>query len=110
MQLYQWLCLFGIPTIIGGSIAAVVKGWLEKQKQQAKKEEEEFKAIKLGIQAILRDRLIQGYHYYEDKGWADYEDRNSLENVYIQYEALGENGVMEDLHKKFLQLPTHKPQ
>lgn len=30
-----------------------------------------------------------------------------MENVYIQYHNLGQNGVMDDLRKKFLELPTH---
>lgn len=65
----------------------------------------QVRAVKKGIQALLRDRLIQGYKYYRAQGWADEDDRSNLENVYIQYHHLGENGVMDDLHTKFLQLP-----
>ena len=65
----------------------------------------QVRAAKKGIQALLRDRLVQGYKYYRSQGWADENDRSNLENVYVQYEALGKNGVMNDLHKKFLELP-----
>lgn len=65
----------------------------------------QVRAVKRGIQALLRDRLIQGYKYYRAQGWADEDDRSNLENVYVQYHALGENGVMDNLHEKFLNLP-----
>ena len=65
----------------------------------------QVRAVKKGIQALLRDRLIQGYKYYRAQGWADEDDRSNLENVYVQYHALGENGVMDNLHAKFLDLP-----
>lgn len=65
----------------------------------------QVRAVKKGIQALLRDRLIQGYKYYRAQGWADEDDRSNLENVYVQYHHLGENGVMDNLHARFLQLP-----
>ena len=65
----------------------------------------QVRAVKKGIQALLRDRLIQGYKYYRAQGWADEDDRSNLENVWIQYHALGENGVMDNLHTRFLELP-----
>lgn len=68
------------------------------------------RAIKKGVQALLRDRLVQGYKYYSHQGYADINDRNNLENVYVQYHALGANGVMDDLRTKFLALPLEDPQ
>ena len=66
-------------------------------------------AIKRGVQALLRDRLTQGYKFHEKEGWADIDDRRNLENIYVQYHNLGQNGVMDDLRNKFLALPTHPP-
>ena len=63
------------------------------------------RAVKRGVQALLRDRLIQGYKYYSEQGWADIDDRSNMENVYKQYHTLGANGVMDDLRRRFLELP-----
>lgn len=93
MTVWNWLTLLGIPTIVGGFI---VSQWVQ------------IKAIKKGIQALLRDRLIQGYKHYREKGYADEDDRANLENVYVQYHNLGANGVMDDLRTKFLSLPIEK--
>jgi len=92
MSTWNWLSLLGIPSIVA---AVIVSLWVQ------------TRAIKKGVQALLRDRLTQGYKYHENIGWADIDDRNNLENVYVQYHNLGQNGVMDDLRDKFLALPTH---
>lgn len=97
MTIYNWLSLFGIPSIIAGLLTFV------------KLQIAQNKAMRLGIQAILRDRLIQAYRYHEDQGYADTDDRSNWENMYTQYHALGGNGVMEDIRHKFLNLPTKPP-
>ena len=94
MSLKDWLTILGIPALVFGLISAI---WVQTM------------AIKRGVQALLRDRLTQGYKYHENIGWADIDDRNNLENVYIQYHNLGQNGVMDDLRNKFLALPIHEP-
>lgn len=90
MSLWQWLSLFGVPAIVGSLIISL---WVQ------------TRAIKRGVQALLRDRLIDGYKKYLNKGYTDIDERSNLENVYIQYHALGQNGVMDDLRGKFLALP-----
>ena len=83
----------GIPAL---GLAIVITTWAQ------------IRAVKKGVQALLRDRLIQGYKHYRDLGYADEDDRANLENVYVQYHALGANGVMDDLRNKFLSLPVEK--
>ena len=93
MSIYNWLCLFGIPSIMTGLIAFI--GVQIKQNR----------AMKLGLQAILRDRLLQAYHFYAHQGWASYDDKSNVKNLYEQYEILGPNGIMERKHNAFLDLP-----
>ena len=63
-----------------------------------------------GVQALLRDRLLQGYKHYFKKGWADNNDRENMENIYQQYHGLGKNGVMDDMREKFRALPLFPPE
>ena len=95
MSLKDWLTILGIPALVFGLISAI---WVQTM------------AIKRGVQALLRDRLTQGYKFHEKEGWADIDDRRNLENIYVQYHNLGQNGVMDDLRNKFLALPTHPPE
>ncbi|MBQ9211264.1 MAG: hypothetical protein IJ153_06125 [Clostridia bacterium] len=138
MQWYQWLTVLGLPSMISGIFMLMINRNLNKRDEKRKEEEnareqarakeeekkrkrdetmeeqqkimeEQNKAIMLGLQAVLRDRLLQGYRHYEEKGWADYEDRQNLENIYTQYHALGANGVMDDFKKRFDALPDYPP-
>lgn len=65
-------------------------------------------AVQLGVQALLRDRLISEYNKYHDKGYAPIYARENFENMWTQYHNLGKNGVMDDVHDKFMKLPTEK--
>lgn len=90
MSVWEIVKAAGIPALLLG---VIITTWVQ------------VRAVKRGIQALLRDRLIQGYKYYRSQGWADEDDRSNLENVYVQYHALGANGVMDNLRQKFLDLP-----
>ena len=94
MTIYQWLTILGIPSLVAGLF-----GFIRVQMSQNR-------AINLAVRAMLRDRLLQGYKHYLEKGWADYDDRANLENVWRQYHALGGNGDMNDLRNTFRHLPS----
>lgn len=105
MSIYQWLCVAGIPSVITLIITRVITKRLTKAEKAADEARIKSDAIALGIQALLRDRLLTGYKGYIAQGWADYNDRSNLENVYKQYKALEGNGDMKDLRRTFRHLP-----
>lgn len=94
MSFWDIIKAAGIPALLMGLI---ITTWVQ------------TRAVKRGVQALLRDRLLQGYKYYRHQGWADEDDRTNLENIYQQYHALGANGVMDNLRQRFLALPTDPP-
>ena len=108
LQILLSAIVSAMVTIILGII---IKRPLEKRADAAVKFAEEErtkqKALMAGVQAMLRDRLLQGYRFYEEKGFADYDERSNMENMYTAYHNLGKNGVMDDMHKKFKELPEH---
>ena len=65
-------------------------------------------AIRAGLRAILRDRLLQAYYTCSQKEYAAPDERQNFENMYVQYHALGGNGVMDDVRRKFFNLPMEK--
>lgn len=95
MTVYNWLCILGIPSLLASLFAFI------------KAQNNVNKAMKLGLQAILRDRLLQSYRYFSQKGYAGPDDRTNFMNMYKQYHSLGANGVMDDIHDKFLALPLY---
>lgn len=123
MDTFQWLSLAGIPgliVLIGGIIInralkkqddkrnATVTEYERKQEEIRRQNEQleaQNRATMLGVQALLRDRLLQAFRHYKSQGYADYNDRDNVLNMYTQYEALGPNSVMDDYYEQFKELP-----
>lgn len=95
MNLYQWLCLFSVPTLL----LAVFKVMFS-----------QLKAVKLGLQALLRAQLIDDWNKWSERGYAPIYARENFQNCWLQYHSLGANGVMDDIHGRFLELPTEPPE
>jgi hypothetical protein len=72
--------------------------------------EEQNKATQLGVQALLRDRLLQAFEYYLARGWISAGERDNVDNMYKQYEALGENNVISDIYNDVRALPAISPE
>lgn len=102
MTIYQVLCLIGVPALI---LAVFKYLW-----SQIKHNTEDSKALKAGIQALLRAQMISDFNKYSEKGYAPIYTRDNFENCWKQYHSLGVNGVMDDLHRKFLELSTDPPE
>lgn len=73
-----------------------------------KRQENRQKAVELGVQALLRDRMLHNYNKYMEQGYAPIFAKENFENMYQQYHGLGGNGVMTQLHTAFMELPTEK--
>ena len=108
MSVYQWLCLLGVQGIITLILSRVISKKLNTADARAEQAKKETAAIAEGVEALLRDRLLQGYKHFIEKGWADMDDRSNLDNVWRQYHALGGNGDMNDLRRTFRHLPMVK--
>ena len=93
MTLYQILALIGVE----GVFSAIVV-WVWKQ----------VSGVRKGVQALLRAQMINDYNKWMEKGYAPIYARQNFENCWEQYHKLGVNGVMDDLHNKFLELPTEE--
>lgn len=66
-------------------------------------------AVKTGLQALLRDRIIQAYnHYVTEKKWIPIYAKDSLVSCYESYENLGANGVIDDLMTEIKNLPNYR--
>ena len=60
---------------------------------------------KLTHEEQLRAQMRREYDRCSKQGYAMMGERDDFENCWVQYHALGANGVMDDIHSKFLALP-----
>ena len=92
MTVYQWLCVLGVPAILAALFKYVLL---------------QIKGVRMGVKALLRSQMINDYNKWSERGYAPIYAKQNFENLWEQYHAIkGPNGVMDDLHAKFMLLPT----
>ena len=92
-----------VINIIAGAVISYIFALYHTKKK-------ENNALKAGLQALLRDRIIQAYnHYVQDKGWIPIYAKESIDACYKSYEALGDNGVIDNLMQQINELQNYPP-
>lgn len=107
----MWATLLNtaLTMLVGLIITAIFNGAInvpKKRRAEDARRDEDWRLIKKGIQALLKNDLKVRYDYWLDEGYAPEDAREDLEAEYQIYHALGKNGVMDDRRKRFLSQPT----
>lgn len=72
---------------------------------EREKRDEESRMIRNGITAVLRDRIVQAYMYYENIGYLPLKERENIYMMYVAYHDLGGNGLVTQLYNELNELP-----
>ena len=92
----EWLFV-AISALLGMGYRQILK----RQKEEAAKNE----ASHDGIQALLRDRIIQAYNHYQDRGYCPIYGKENVKRMYDAYHTLGGNDVATELKDKLTKMP-----
>ena len=90
--------------IITGLVGAGYKKVIKHQKEEIQRNN----ALCTGVQALLRDRIIQGYNEYSEKGYCPIYAKDNVKRLFKPYSELGVDDVITELVGKLLQMPTEK--
>lgn len=98
-ELLNYIEAHWVEWIFGGALAviAMVQRSVVKKMQEQRREHD---AVKMGMQAILRDMIVSNYNKYQDKGYMPIYARESIKKIYEAYTDLGGNDVAHDLYEK----------
>lgn len=99
----EWVLQYWLEVGFGILVGLVTAGY-----RRIIKKINEQEAIKMGVRALLRDRIIQTYNLYMDKGYCPIYVRENIDGLTSEYYNLGGNGVVHKLIEKLLELPTGK--
>ena len=118
MELEQILSICGTSGLISGIVGVLIAVFLKRPLEKRVKDSEDAsarveaqnKATQLGVQALLRDRLLQAFQHYLARGWISAGERDNVDNMYRQYEALGPNNVISDIYNQVRSLPSITPE
>ena len=67
-----------------------------------------LKAIKLGLQCLLRAEIIRSHDKYTDRKYCPIYAKEALTRAYKAYHTLGGNDVATELYKDTMKLPEEK--
>lgn len=81
---------------------------LNEYSEAQKKNAADIDLLKLGNQAIIKNELKLQYENWLKKGYAPVDAKDDLERMYEIYHSLGRNGVLTEMHDKFLALPNER--
>ena len=97
----QWMVRYWLE-ILFGALVALFTFLYRRLANRIKKQD----TVSLGVQALLRDRIIQAYNQCSDKGSCTIYELESVEALYIRYRALGGNGTVSQLVERLHELPV----
>ena len=89
----KWL----IPFLCVGAVSAVVAYFTI------------FRAIRNGVQCLLRAEIIRNHNKYNDNGYCPIYAKEALKRAYAAYHNLGGNDVATGLYNEVMALPTEPP-
>jgi hypothetical protein len=92
----EWIAEYWVYAALAAISGAIGATW------------KQTRAVRAGIRALLRDRIIQAYNYRMDAGYCPIYALTAIDDMYTQYKALKGNGAIDELMEKIQNLPTKK--
>ena len=103
----DWIKEYWTKTLFG-CIVGFFGFWGKKKVKELECKIKEQESIKQGLQALLRSEIIREYERWTEKDYCPVYARDNIQNLYKQYHGLGQNGVIDDLMERIMELPTER--
>ena len=93
-MIVDWWVKWAMGLLAGGLITGICFLWKRQH------------AIEKGIQALLRDRVLQAYYHYTERGTITLHGLDNVNRMYTEYHNLGGNGTVTKLVEDIRKLPV----
>lgn len=87
------------------SVSSFVVLTYRKIKSRFKEQDKKREAIERGVQALLRNELIQRFREYKLVGEMTLLDKENMDHMFKEYFNLGGNGMMKEVYDEFKDIP-----
>jgi len=95
-------------TVLFALASAALSVLYSKLNKIAKESIQRNNAVGEGVQAILRNEIIEQYNKYKDKKYCPIYGKENVKRLYKPYQNLGGNGVIDKLVEELLEMPTER--
>ena len=100
----EFILKYWVEVLLTGISSFVILTY-KKIKDRFRRQDEKREAIEKGVQALLRNELIQRFREYKLAGEMTLLDKENLEHMFTEYFNLGGNGMMHDIYEEFKEIP-----
>ena len=107
-EFYLQILLSAFSILLTGIVSYWAKNLSQRSEEhraEARKREEEYDALKDGILAILRDRIIQADVNFTERGVARISQKDNVQLMYNAYHKLGGNGIVTHSYEHIMSMP-----
>lgn len=101
MDVLEYIQMHWVEWVFAAAVGLLSWGY-RKIQISLKEEQKKNEAISNGVQALLRESIVNSYNKYHEKGYMPIYAKDSLKKAYTAYSALGGNDVASELYRKML--------
>ena len=101
--MFEILVEYWVEFVLGLIISLI--GYLTKKIEKYKRL---MLATQNGVRLLLKIKIIEKYNEFREKNCITIYDREVLEEMYVEYQKLGGNGIIENLAEEIDKIPLLK--
>lgn len=109
MVLPEWITKYWVEWIFG-IVATALTVIVKRISTRLKKEQSENKALRDGMRSLLRAQIIDSCERAMHDGWCGARLRDTINDLYESYHALGGNGTVTSVVEQTMKLPAVRPE
>lgn len=104
----EWIAKYWIEVLFGMVVTVLSLG-IKFVWKKIKSQSDEQQYLKSGLQALLRDRIVQAYYKCVEQKYCPMYMLESISLMYKEYHNLGGNSFVTQLMEELMKFPKIKP-
>lgn len=105
----DWIAKYWLEWVFGLLIAALTV-LMKRMSGRVKQQQAENQALRDGMRSLLRAQIISSCEKAMHDGWCGTRMRDTINDLYGSYHALGGNGTVTTVVEQTMRLPAIEPE
>lgn len=101
----EWVTKYWVEWLFG-LLIAILTALVKRISTRLKREQAENEALRNGMKSLLRAQIIENCERAGRDGWCGPRMRDTINDLYASYHALGGNGTVTSVVEQTMRLPA----